>query len=92
MADLYTKNGRPLKRSGDNIFARSGAQVGRVRGNKVYGPNGRYVGTLVGNRLVYRSTESAGMRSSFMPQRRMGSSSMRAVGSAIMGEEPPIPD
>lgn len=59
MANLYTMNGRPLTRRRDDLFTRSGNHIGHVQGEKVFGPDGRYVGTLVGDRLVYRSTDSA---------------------------------
>ena len=57
--DLYTKSERPLQVSRDNVHSRSGKIVGRIRGEKVFGTDGRYVGTIVGNRLVYRSTQGA---------------------------------
>jgi hypothetical protein len=90
--DLSTKKGRPLQVSGDIIYARSGTAVGRIKGTKVYGPDGRYVGTIVGDRLVYRSTDSAGVSSSFSATSRAGSARANRVGSAIMGDEPDIPD
>ena len=65
MANLYTMNGRPLTRRGDDLFTRSGNHIGRVQGEKVFGPDGRYVGMLVGDRLVYRSTDSAHVSSAF---------------------------
>lgn len=92
MADLYTKNGRPLMRSGDNLYSRSGAHVARVRGKKAFGPDGRYVATIVGNRLIYRSTDSAAIGSSFAAGSRGGSGSANSAGSAAWGDEPPIPD
>lgn len=55
MGDLYTKDGRPLKRHGRDLFARSGRHVARVKGDRAFGPHGRYVGTLVGDRLVYKA-------------------------------------
>jgi hypothetical protein len=90
--DLYTKNGRPLQVSGDRVYSRSGKVVGRIRGNKVYGTDGRYVGTITGNRLVYRSTDSAGVSSSFSAADRAGSARANAVGSAVWGDEPEIPE
>jgi len=48
MSSLYTKNGRPLQVSGNNLYSRSGKYVGRIRGGKVYDPSGRYAGTIVG--------------------------------------------
>jgi hypothetical protein len=92
VADLYTKDGRPLKRSGDNLYSRSGTHVARVRGKKAFGPDGRYVGTIVGSRLIYRSTDSAAVSSGFAAGARGGSGSANAAGSAAWGEEPPIPD
>ena len=65
VAHQYTMNGRPLTRRGDDLFTRSGNHIGRVQGEKVFGPDGRYVGTLVGDRLVYRSTDSAHVSSEF---------------------------
>jgi hypothetical protein len=92
MADLYTRDGRPLRRSADNLHSRSGAHVARLRGEKAYGPDGRYVGTVVGDRLIYRSTHSASIGSSFAAGNRSGSASANRARSAAWGEEPPIPD
>jgi hypothetical protein len=89
---LYTKNGRPLRVSGDKVYSGSGIVIGRIRGEKVYGPDGRYVGTIVGDRLVYRSTQSATISSSFSSANRSGSATANRVGSAIWGDEPNIPD
>ena len=49
---IYTKDGRPLKVSGQDLFARSGKHVARIRNGKAYGPDGRYVGTIVNDRLI----------------------------------------
>lgn len=92
MSTLYTKNDRPLKRSGDNLFSRSGQHVARLRGSKAYGPDGRCVGTLVGTRLVYRSTDSAAISSPFTRIAIVRSATANAVGSALWGDEPPIPN
>ena len=92
MSTIYTKNGRPLRVSGDNLFSKSGKHVARLRGNKAYAPDGRYVGSLVGNRLVYRSTDSATISSSFAPRASSGSAIANAAGAALWGDEPPIPD
>jgi hypothetical protein len=88
MADLFTKNGKPLTLSGDDVFDRSGRQVGRRLGDKVFGPDGRYAGTIVGDRVVYRSTDSAEISSPFPAQWRAGSADADSVASAIWGEEP----
>jgi hypothetical protein len=62
---MYTKNGKPLQVSFGIVYSRSGKVVRRIAGNKVYGPNGRYVGTIDDERLVYRSTDRTGTSSSF---------------------------
>jgi hypothetical protein len=86
--DLYTKNGKPLQVSGDDIYDRSGLQVGRRRGDMVYGPDGRYAGTIVGDRVVYRSSQRSFRGSSFVPKRRGGIARASRVGVAIWGDEP----
>ncbi len=55
--DLYTKNGKPLQLLGTIVYSRSGKVVGRIKSDKVFGTDGRYVGSIVGDRLVYRSTQ-----------------------------------
>ena len=66
--------------------------VGRIRGSKVFGTDGRYVGTIVGDRLVYRSTDSAAIGSPFAAANRAGTARANRAGSAIWGDEPDIPD
>ncbi|MDJ0347473.1 hypothetical protein QMK19_40185 [Streptomyces sp. H10-C2] len=88
MADLYTKNGKPLRSDGRNVHDASGRHVGRIDGKKVFGRNGRYVATVVGNRLVYRSVDSASIRGPFAASPKAGLASASAVGSAVWGDEP----
>lgn len=45
--------------SGNTVYSRSGPPVGQINGNKVIGTGGRNVGTIVDDRLAYRSTDSA---------------------------------
>lgn len=90
--DLYTKNGRPLQVSGNIVYSKSGKVVGRIQGEKVFGTNGRYVGTIINDRLVYRSTQSATISSSFTSANRAGTARANGVGTPIWGEEPDIPD
>lgn len=92
MSDLYTKNGRPLQRSGDSLYARSGRFLGRIRNGKVYDPAGRYAGTIVGDRVVYRGTDSATVGSPSTSAGRAGSARANRAGSAIWGDEPAFPD
>lgn len=89
---LYTKNGRSLQVSGNIVYSRSGILVGRIDGKKVFGTNGRYVGTIVNDRLVYRSTDSAVIKSVFSASNRAGTGEANHGGSGIWGEEPNIPD
>ena len=78
--------------SGETVYSRSGTAIGRIKGKKVYGTDGRYVGTITGDRLVYRSTDSASVSSPFASANRAGSAKANRAGSAVMGDEPEIPD
>ena len=92
MGNLYTKNGRPLTRRGDELFSRSGAHVGRIQGDQVYALNGRYAGTIVDDRVVYRSADGATISSASAPIAGSPSASANMAGSAIWGDEPEFPD
>jgi hypothetical protein len=89
---LYTKDGRPLQVSGDTVYSRSGTVVGRIKGEKVFGTDGRYVGTITSGRLVHRSTDSAAVSSPFSAANRAGSGLANSAGSGLWGDEPDIPD
>lgn len=89
---LYTKDGLPLQVSGNTVYSRSGTPVGQIQGDKVYGTDGRYVGTIDSDRLVYRSTDSAGIGSPFAAANQAGSAQANCAGSAMSGDEPEIPD
>ncbi|WP_219811894.1 4-fold beta flower protein [Pseudomonas syringae] len=90
--DLYTKNGKPLQVSGTTVYSRYGKVVGRIKGEKVFGTDGRYVGSIVGDCLVYRSTQSAVISSPFAAANRTGTARAQRAGSAIWGDEPDIPE
>lgn len=92
MADLYTKNGSPLRRSGDKLFARSGTYVGRIKGDYVFDPSGRYAGTIVGDRVVYRSTHSARITGPTVSANRGASGAGNRGAPGIWGDEPPFPN
>ncbi len=85
---LHTKLGKPLIASGDEIFDRSGRQVGLCRGNKVYGPDGQYAATVVGNVVAYRSVDATKRIEPFAPALRPRSPMPNRVASTISGEEP----
>lgn len=89
---LYTKNGKPLQVSGNKVYSKSGKIVGKIQEKKVFGTNGRYIGTIVNDRLVYRSTHSSSLGSSFSASNRSGTSRGNRTGSGIWGDEPNIPD
>ena len=90
--DLYTKNGKPLQVSGNVVYSKSGVAFGKIQGSKVFGTDGCYIGTIVNDRLVYRSTDSASIGSPFCVANRVGCAKANRVGSAIMGDEPRIPN
>ena len=88
MATIYTRDGEPINRSGNDLFDSSGLQVARMNGDKAFGPDGRYVATLVSGRLVYLHNDSANRTSSFLPRRVAGFSVARVAGIATYGDEP----
>ncbi len=92
VADLYTKNGRPLRRSGDKLFARSGTYVGRIKGDYVFDPSGRYAGTIAGDRVAYRSTHTARTTGPSVSANRAGSGAANRGASGMWGDEPSFPD
>jgi hypothetical protein len=90
--NLYTKNGRALQVHGGKVYNGSGQVIGRIKQDKVFGTDGSYVGTIVNNRLVYRSTHSAGISSPFAAANRAGTSRANRAASTTWGVEPEIPD
>ena len=88
MADLYTKHGRPLIVSGDDVFDKSGLQVGRRRGAMIFAPDGRYAGTIVGDTVVYRWAHRGYRGMPFAQQQRPASTERNRLGSTISGGEP----
>lgn len=90
---IYTKNGRPVQVRDDAIWSRSGKYVGRLVDGRLYGPNGRYIATLDGDRLVTRSTDRAQVVGASGRLANIGGSgAARAGRSGIWGQEPEIPD
>lgn len=92
MSQLYTKDGRLLQVSGSDVYSRSGKHIGQIRGYTIFGTDGRYAGTIVGDRVVYRSTDSARMGSPSARAGHAGSGLANAAGSPVWGEEPDFPD
>jgi hypothetical protein len=90
--DLFTKNGRPLQVSGGKVYSRSWQIVGRKNDDKMFGTEGRYVGTIFGERLIHRSTRSARASSPFSAATRAGTGRANRAGSAAWGDEPDAPD
>lgn len=92
MDDLYTKSGRLLQRVGDQLHSRSGRYLGRVENGKVFDPGGRYCGTLVGDRVVYRTIDSAAVGAASLAAALAPSTGGSRKGSAVWGMEPPFAD
>lgn len=86
---LYTKQGKALRVDGDDLIGRAG-HVAKLHGGFAFAPDGRYVGTVVGDRLIYRSTDSAHLRAPFVRRATAGHAYADRVPTAAWGEEPPI--
>ena len=87
---LHTKDGVPLRVSGDAVFNPGGENFGYISGDRVYGLDGGYRGTIVGDRLIYRSTDSARVASPRASRAGMGSAAAHRAGSGAWGDEPDI--
>lgn len=91
MDDLYTKSGQLLQLVWEHLHARSGRYLGLVRSGKVFDPDGRYCGTIVGDRVVYRTIDSAAGAAASTAAACPASSGPNRKGSAVWGREPPFP-
>jgi len=92
MDDLYTKSGRLLQRVDNRLYARSGRYLGHVENQKVFDPDGRYCGTLVGDRVVYRTIDSAAVSAASAAAASGVSTESNRKGSPLWGVEPPFAD
>lgn len=70
----------------------SGVYLGIIQGRYVFDTSGKYAGTLDGDRVVYRTVDSARIASPTIAAPRVGLAVARAVPAAILGEEPPFPN
>lgn len=92
MRRLWTKNGRPLLNDGNDVYVASGTLVGRIRGDRVFRTSDdQYVGTLVGDRLVFRSYDRDGPYRPY--PRPVSPDAPDSVPPARMwGDEPALPE
>ncbi len=92
MTDLYTRGGRLLQRIDNHLYSRSGQYLGQVANQKVYDPNGRYCGTIVGDRVVYRTIDSAATGEASSAAACPASTGANRKGAPLWGIEPPFAD
>jgi hypothetical protein len=92
MDDLYTRSGRLLQRLGDHLHSRSGRYLGQLLNGKVFGPDGRYCGTIVGDRVVYRTVDSAATIAASVAAACPASTGANRNGSSLWGIEPSFAD
>ncbi len=90
--ELYTKDGRALQRFRNYLFSRSGQYLGRIRRRMVYDPMGRYVGTIVGDRVVYRRTDSVRVIGPSSAVNWVATSRPDRPPAVVWGDEPAFPD
>jgi hypothetical protein len=86
---LYTKEGRALTVDDDDLISRAG-HVARLRDGYAFAPDGRYVGTVVGDRLIYRRSDSARRGSPYARRATAGHAYADRAPSGAYGDEPPI--
>lgn len=92
MTDLYTRGGRLLQRFGNHLHSRSGLYLGQLQNGKVFDPDGRYCGTIVGDRVVYRTIDSAASAAASVALMCPASSEANRKSAPLWGVEPPFAD
>ena len=85
---IYTRDGVPINRSGDDLFDASGKQVARLERDKAFAPNGSYVATLANDRLIFFVNDSQQTGSKFNPKTVTGFSETNIAGFSTYGDEP----
>jgi hypothetical protein len=88
---MHTKNGRPLQVIGNVLYNGAGHVLGRVREDKLYSPEGAYVGTVVGDRLVYRAADSYKVAPAFTAAKCKARALSERGRSKVRGDEPTLP-
>jgi hypothetical protein len=89
---MHTKNGKPLQVTGSTLYTGSGQVVGRLRHDKVFGKDGRYVGSVVDGRLVFRAADSGRIAPAFAAATCSARAMASLPRSSVRGDEPTIPD
>ena len=90
MDDLYTRSGLLLQLLGSNLHSRSGRYLGQLQDGKVFDRDGRYGGTLVGDRIVFRTVDSAAVGTASEAAACPPSTHANRKGSGLWGIEPPF--
>jgi hypothetical protein len=88
---MHTKNRRALQKAGTTLYTGSGYVVGRLRDSRLFDQDGRYVGTVVGDRLVYRASDSYKVAPAFTAAKCKARALGAVARSPVRGEEPVIP-
>jgi hypothetical protein len=92
MDEFFTRSGRLLQRSGNQLYSRSGSYLGQLWNGKVFDPSGRYSGTIVGDRVVYRTIDSAASVAASSSEMCPASTRANRTGISIWGTEPNFAD
>jgi len=90
---VFTKNGRPLMRVGNDLFSETGTHVAQLDAEgKAYDLRGKYAGTMDENdRLVYRMEDSATIGSIFAPEVHEAFEHNPGTKLVTLDEEPALP-
>ncbi len=92
MDHLYTRSGQLLQRFGAHLHSRSGRYLGHLKNGKVFDPEGRYCGTIVGDRIVYRTIDSAATSDASTAEDRPATAGANRTGSSVWGINPTFAD
>jgi hypothetical protein len=64
---IYSWGGKPFSREGDLLYRRDGRNVGRLEGNNVWAPDGRYLGEIMSGMLIRKRGRASYRSSAFAP-------------------------
>ncbi len=81
-----------MQQFGTQLHSRSGRYLGQVEHGKVFDTLGRYSGTIVGDRVVYRTVDSSATSTPSSAPACPAIKIANGKGSSLWGVEPPFAD
>jgi hypothetical protein len=87
---VTTPSGRQFLVENDNVFTSDGRHVARLNESVAFGPDGKYVGTVVDREFVYDPEDCLKTGSMFVRESHVGFTSDSEVEGPSSGREPRV--